>query len=553
MYPTAPLHALSEFIDQDGLISNLIANSVTYWYEGRCPRSHQMLRLPRTVLAERVAHGLMEQIAAQNHFSEGKMYGVLLVAMPTGEQRVLQAFSGLLQGKSSVEGWVPSISGRDRVALEEVQTLASLDAIKQELITLQQISERQQYEILAQEFETKLSQLNATHRECKQERLRRRQQILELLTGEPLALEIEQLNQQSRQEGIARRRLKQARDAVLQPLQQVIDQANARIHQLKLRRKTLSRHLQAQLHGAYRLTNFAGESASIQQLTLGGLPTGTGDCCAPKLLHYAATHDLMPLALAEFWWGSATVGKVSGEFYGACVDRCQPILGFLLSGLPPSLMPPSMPQPTTIADALFTLYEDDWLIAINKPAGLLSVPGRCLDRQDSVLSRLGDYSKLMSVHRLDQDTSGILLLAKDRATHRALSHQFQQRQIEKKYEAILAGIIASDQGTVDLPLRSDPTDRPRQTVDLEGGKLSLSHFWVMARAGSFTRMEWMPITGRTHQIRVHAATGLGAPIWGDRLYGNSASTNRLHLHARELRFLHPCSGQPIHLKTATPF
>jgi len=205
------------------------------------------------------------------------------------------------------------------------------------------------------------------------------------------------------------------------------------------------------------------------------------------------------------------------------------------------------------------LYEDEWLIAVNKPAGLLSVPGRYRDTFDSVLSRLRhllpDGMALAAVHRLDQDTSGILLLVRDHQTHRQLSQQFQQRQVHKVYEAILSGFVTTDRGAIELPLLSDPQDRPYQKVDEERGKASLTRFQVIAREGEWTRVEFMPLTGRTHQLRVHAADsrGLGVPILGDRLYGCRAVASRLHLHARELSFEHPQSGQTLYLQAKTPF
>ena len=337
--------------------------------------------------------------------------------------------------------------------------------------------------------------------------------------------------------------------------------------ELKQRRKALSRQLQEQLHAAYSLTNFSGQSLSLQQLMPGGaMPTGTGDCCAPKLLHYAATHSLKPLAMAEFWWGKSPVNqdKIQGEFYGACAERCQPLIGFLLSGLSqthPLTEIGSIKQYScaTLTQTLPILYEDEWLIAVNKPTGLLSVPGRYSDRQDSVLSRLRhllpDGMVLAAVHRLDQETSGILLLARDRQTHRQLSLQFQQRQVHKVYEAVLSGSAITDRGTIELPLWADPQDRPYQKVDWQRGKPSLTRFRVMAREVDGTRVEFMPLTGRTHQLRVHAADsrGFGVSILGDRLYGCRAVASRLHLHARELRFDHPQSGQTLYLQAKTPF
>jgi len=546
------LHTLSDFIDCNATVAN---SAQGYYYEGRCPQSGELLRLPRTGLVEAIASALMQHLAKDDRYSsEGKMYGVLLVELPTGEKQVLKAFSGLLNGNSVVPGWVPPIPGRDEVALEEARTLAQLEAIKQELITLKQLAQRQEYETLSREFEQQLQAMSDRHRDCKHQRHQKRQLLCETLTGEALTIALEQLEEESRQHGIEGRILKRQQNEMLQPLKQLIEVADARIRELKQQRKALSRQLQSQMHAAYSLTNFSGQSLSLQQLMPGGsMPTGTGDCCAPKLLHYAATHNLKPLAMAEFWWGksSADRDKIQGQFYGACAERCQPLMGFLLSGLKPN--PPAGLKGVPI------LYEDEWLIAVNKPAGLLSVPGRYRDRQDSVLSRLRhflpDGIALAAVHRLDQETSGILLLARDRQTHRQLGWQFQQRQVHKVYEAVLSGIVTADKGAIALPLWGDPENRPYQQVDEARGKPSLTRFQVLAREGDYTRVEFMPLTGRTHQLRVHAADarGLGIPILGDRLYGCSAGASRLHLHAKELSFQHPQSGQRLHIQANTPF
>ena len=226
---------------------------------------------------------------------------------------------------------------------------------------------------------------------------------------------------------------------------------------------------------------------------------------------------------------------------------------------PPSIkgeVTSGLPQPE---QTLPIVYQDKWLIAVNKPAGLLSVPGRYSDTFDSVLTRLRhllpEGMALMAVHRLDQETSGILLLARDRQTYCQLSQQFQQRQVHKVYEALLSGSVTTDQGAIELPLWGNPENRPYQKVDWQHGKPSFTRFQVMAREGGSTRVEFIPLTGRTHQLRVHAADsrGLGVPILGDRLYGCRAVASRLHLHARELRFLHPQSGQTLHLQVKTPF
>jgi tRNA pseudouridine32 synthase/23S rRNA pseudouridine746 synthase len=160
---------------------------------------------------------------------------------------------------------------------------------------------------------------------------------------------------------------------------------------------------------------------------------------------------------------------------------------------------------------------------------------------------------IWAVHRLDQDTSGLMVFARDRETYRQLSAQFQQRQVHKIYEAVLSGTISETQGVIDLPLWSDPNDRPYQKVDWQQGKPSRTHFQTLATTSNTTRIEFVPVTGRTHQLRVHAAIGLGAPILGDRLYGNFADVDRLHLHARQLQFTHPHLGRLVSWQTETPF
>jgi tRNA pseudouridine32 synthase / 23S rRNA pseudouridine746 synthase len=396
-------------------------------------------------------------------------------------------------------------------------------------MTLQQIPERQKYEVLANEFETRLEALSVIHQQRKAQRHSDR-----LCLTDPES--IEQIDRQSRLDGIERRNLKRDRDFILKPLKQVIEQADERIRELKRQRKMRSQSLQAQMYENYRLINFLGTSATLQQLMPNGMPTGTGDCCAPKLLHYSASRHLKPIALAEFWWGAASADKEPGKFYGACADRCQTLMGFLLSGIP-----------TT---ELAILHEDEWLIVVDKPAGLLAVPGRYGDRQDSVLTRLQLQGKnIFPIHRLDQETSGILLLAKDRQTHRQLSQQFQQRQVYKKYKAVLAGEVSQPQGVIELPLWGDPDDRPRQKVDWQRGKPSLTQYRVIEKTAAGTQVEFVPITGRSHQLRVHAAEGLGVPILGDRLYGCRTEIDRLHLHAQELHFEHPQLGKKMAIVT----
>ena len=534
--------------------------AVTYWYEGICPYSGELLRLPRTLQVEAIAQNLMQELKrSYPENAEGKMYGVLLVKSSMGKRLVLKAFSGLLNGQSDREGWVPPIAGREKVAIEESITLSKLATIKQELIELSEIPERLQYKSQSQEYEAQFQALSDRHQVSKQERHAKRSQLLASLTGKELEIALKDLDRESQQEKMARRDFKRDRDQVMLPLREIITLSDSKMQTLKQQRRELSRTLQTQLHNAYVLTNFAGETRSLRELiTEGAMPTGMGDCCAPKLLHYAATHNLIPLAMAEFWWGNPSLDgyKIQGEFYGACVERCQPLMGFLLSG---RRSPPAIPLTNVAKQHLSIIYEDECLIAIAKPPELLSIPGRYLDTQDSVLSRLrqsfGAEVPIYPVHRLDRQTSGVLLFARDLESLRSLSEQFQKREIHKIYEALLSGKIEREQGIINLPLWGNPENRPYQQVDLPRGKPSVTEFRLLGHDGNYSRMEFIPLTGRTHQLRVHSADpqGLGIPILGDRLYGCHAATSRLHLHARELTFTHPRSQEYIHLQIPVPF
>ncbi len=460
------------------------------------------------------------------------MYGLLLTETASGERVSLKAFSGLLEGRSDWPGWVSPIPGREDFAILETEILAELERLKQSLIELDNRRTASSHNREVDRFEAELAILTQQHRQRKADRDRQR-------NAEPKNTELAAtLEQQSRQDSRERRQFKADRDAILRPLRAELMTIEADIQALKQQRKTLSRQFQADLRAHYQLRNVAGEHRSIAELLLRS-PRENDDNCAPKLLMEAARLGLRPVAMAEFWWGPNQGDKQAGQFYGACTDRCQPIMGFLLSGL--------------ASDNLIRLYEDDWLIAIDKPAGLLSVPGRSSDRQDSVLNRLGPG--FLALHRLDQDTSGVLLLARDRDSYRQVAAQFAQGRVTKTYEAILAGSLLQRQGQIDLPLWSDPDNRPYQRVD-ERGKPSVTDYEVLAHWTDRTRVRFWPRTGRTHQLRVHARTGLGAPILGDRLYGvepHSVENSRLHLHAVALQFLHPRSGEMIEIRSAVPF
>ena len=278
-------------------------------------------------------------------------------------------------------------------------------------------------------------------------------------------------------------------------------------------------------------------------------PAGAGECCAPKLLQYALTHGLEPVALAEFWVGAAPSNELrrEGVFYAPCSGKCVPILRHMLTGVDVQPAPQRI-QTEQLCRQIEVVYEDDYLIVVNKPSGLLSVPGK--EHQLSLaewMMQQGHYAYLQPVHRLDQDTSGLLVLAKTPELYTSLQAYFQRRDIKKRYVALVQPIDAvafaamPDEGVIDLPLLPNPYDRPRQIVDKAHGKPSITRYIIRERRADGTALvDFFPLTGRTHQLRVHAAhpEGLGAPIIGDRLYGGLPA-DRLMLHAAEISFVHP--------------
>lgn len=542
------IHSIDDFIDNNKELKN--QHKASYWYEGICVETGNLLRLPRTVLVEKIAYSLMEYLKDEEIYNyEGKMYGVLLVENNNHELKVIKAFSGLLNGKSHVKGWVSPISRNSVITLAENLTLIKLEEIKQEIIKLQTLPERQKYQDLLSQYEQERQEMKLIH----QKRKRKRHQLRQNLNQQD---RLNKLEEESRKDSLEKRNFKRAQIPTIQILKHKIDQIDQQIIKLKQQRKHLSRQLQAQMQTAYTLTNFAGETLSLSQLmNKTFIPTGTGDCCAPKLLHYAAINSLKPIAMAEFWWGKSNPNgdKVAGEFYGACVDRCQPLMGFLLSGLPTKSV-------SITNQSIPIVYEDEYILVVNKPEGLLSVAGRGSHNFDSVESRLRQMcpnnSHLKAVHRLDQDTSGLLVLAKNSVAYQNLSLQFQQRKIKKVYEAILVGKVMANKGIIDLPLWGNLDNRPQQEVNWQKGKPSVSHFQVIDSQNNFTRLDFFPITGRTHQLRVHSASphGLGCFIKGDRIYGNKKNiADRLYLHAREISFQHPHFAKNIELISPTPF
>ena len=323
-----------------------------------------------------------------------------------------------------------------------------------------------------------------------------------------------------------------------------------------LARKLASAELQAWIFDQYRVSNARGETLSIREVfARRGLvpPGGTGDCAAPKLLQYAYDHHLAPLAMGEFWYGASPASEVreEGRFYPACTGKCGPLLSFMLEGL--YVAPNPLDREFTTAAEPRVLYEDADILVVSKPAGMLSVPGRT--RARSLLDLLRErYGEVHSCHRLDMDTSGLMVCARNARVKAALERQFAEREVVKTYRARLAAGSGpfghARRGTVALPLCLDYYDRPRQMVDYEHGKLAVTEYEVLEQLpDGEIDIRFTPKTGRTHQLRVHAAhaAGLGRPIKGDRLYG-SPDGGRLWLHAETLAFRHPVSGEKMYFE-----
>ena len=486
---------------------------------------------------------------------EGKMFGVLVVRDREGRIGYLRAFSGMLDGSWHRDGFVgPTFDAAARDAfwpageaglggLAEQQRLVDADPVHAEQAAL----------LAAQAIE--LAALKARHAERKAARKTARD------AGAPSHA----LDQESRGDSAERRRLDSAHVAALAPLAARVGELTTASRALAADRAARSRDLLIAIHETYVFANARGETRSVRELFAPDSPPGgAGDCAAPKLLAYAYREGLAPIALAEVWLGPPPPSgdRRTGNAYPACRGKCGPILAHMLAGLDAAPDPIFGDASQIAADEPRVVFEDRWLVVVAKPVGLLAVPGRSGLLTDSVQTRLAtrygaahddSASLALTVHRLDLDVSGLMLVAKDEATHLILQRQFARREIVKRYDAVLDGVLDPSRGefgTIELPLRVDLEDRPRQIVDHMHGKQAITNWSVTHRDPTTTRVLLQPLTGRTHQLRVHCAVGL-LPIIGDRLYGTAGA--RLLLHASYLAFAHPHAGERIELSLPAPF
>lgn len=525
----------------------------------------------------------------------GKMFGVLVV-LSGKDLGYLAAFSGQLGGQWEQPGLVPPVFSGTQYQSDltdgesKLATLsAAIDAAR---TTLRESG--LENTLIKQEaiFKAELIEIKERHKVRKN--LRHEQRAMQLQeTATDNTTFLANLSRESQQD---RQALKTARDRCTREIERLQQQVDARlktISDLERQRAKFSRELQQSLFGHYVFVDsrdqkipmldlfkryakdsqdridtgnhqLCGADSSASELPLP--PGGSGDCAAPKLFQYAGKKQLKPLALAEFWLGDPGRSQIReyGRFYPPCRSKCAVILPALiptsLSGAGQKIV--TVPPVKSGHLKLEVIHEEEGFLIVEKPYGLLSVPGKF--EKDCVYNRIRrDFKQLagpLIVHRLDFDTSGLMIIAKTAAWHKALQKLFLQRRVAKEYIAIVEGDIgtcAEKNIEVSLPIRVDLDDRPRQQVCQTHGKPSLTRFSVIGQAGENTRVRAYPVTGRTHQIRIHAAhrDGLAAPVLGDPLYGSldKADGLRMFLHAESLQFEHPEHGKMVRFIAPAPF
>lgn len=512
---------------------------------------HPSVRIAADMLMQKISAS--EELSA--YFAEGKMLGVLVVVDSAGQLGYLSAFSGNVSGRSNIDGFVPPIfdlldpSGHFKTMEAEITALnKAIEAAETENGLLQL---RQKLSEAEQEKDDEINLQKAQMRISKRKRDEARINISDSSI-------LSTLIRESQFEKAELRRVKLSWEEEIRSIKDSIGKYEGNIHTLKRRRAEMSDKLQKWIFSQYIVHNGNGEATSIKEIfSRQGLvpPGGTGECAAPKLLEHAFRNGLKPLAMGEFWYGESplTAVRTQGHFYPSCTSKCGPLLGYMLKGLDIE----SGNQP--ICDRPEIVFEDDCIIAVSKPSGMPSVLG--LDGKESLEEWLSaEYGQaIYPVHRLDMDTSGIILFAKNSDSSAALQKQFEEHRICKTYYARLSAadefkrLRSGDKGEIHLAMSADYDERPRQKIDSQQGKPSVTAYEIKSiRKDGGIDVVFHPKTGRTHQLRVHSAhiLGLGHPIEGDLLYGGSPAS-RLHLHAFEITFHHPVTGAQMTVSTSS--
>ena len=497
---------------------------------------------------------------------DGKMLGVLIATDSCGERHTLYAFSGQLgDGGFYHEGFVGPVfdylrpDGYFKIKETEISR-QNIEIARYEKDCLSGI--RNDYEREKERQNAELSQYKEKCRLNKMERDSKR------ASGAIDDDEKASMIRQSQFEKAELHRLKKRLAVALEPFADDLKKAQTHLDVLKEKRRADSEALQKWLFSNFRLMNARGESRSLSEIfaetPVGIPPSGAGECCAPKLLNAAYLQGLHPEAMAEYWYGRPKGGEVRihGCHYPACRGKCLPVLRWMLQGL--CIDPPLdsdcssivVPEPEVI-------YENRWFCIVSKPAGMLSVPGKggAVSLQQWLADKYGPDRIVKVAHRLDQDTSGLIVAAFGQLPFKILQSLFAMRKVKKTYVADLEGDFEScglpRKGRIELPLSPDWLDRPRQRIDHENGKEAVTDYEFTGVSEGRSRIMFSPLTGRTHQLRVHAASeaGLGLPIAGDRLYGNDPGNcrERLHLHAYKLEFTFPTDGRRYRFESPVPF
>ncbi|TGX81169.1 RluA family pseudouridine synthase [Palleniella muris] len=503
-------------------------------------------------LCLQAAEAVQEEIAVMREWTdevaEGKMFGVLVVSDGNGSIGYLRAYSGQIGGRADWQGWVPAVfdylQPDGYFAVHEAEITSLTGEIKELERSPRHTLNCASLVKAKEEGERRIEEYRTFMAEQKASRVARR------ASGE----DEESLIRESQFQKAKFRRLKVAVKDSLKSFEEAVAAYDLKLTKLRVLRKQLSDSLQRWLFERFVMLNGRGETKNLMEIFSGTParvpPSGTGECCAPKLLQHAFLHGYKPLAIAEFWWGKSPIGEIRHhlEFYPACQGKCAPVLEFMLQGLEVEPNPLHQPEERT---ELSVVYEDEWLIAVDKPAGMLSVPGKGqrLSAQE-ILSKAS--ATVYACHRLDMQTSGILLFAKTEEMQRTVQGMFARREIRKMYMAVLDGVSdRPSSGKISLPLSPDYTNRPRQRVDFKDGKPAITHYNILHARNGRTVVELFPHTGRTHQLRIHCAysEGLGVPIVGDELYGRHSQ--RLLLNAQRMEFVHPVTAKPVCIRSET--
>lgn len=495
----------------------------------------------------------------------GKMLGVMICENKSGEHQILYAFSGQIGSEGfNYPGFVGPVfdyldpSGYFKKKEKEISAM-NVEISEYEQGFFNELNEK--YIKIKEEYDRILSELKDRNLRSKIDRAAIRERGV---SDEENSVMI----RQSQFEKAEFRRLRKRVDDSISPLKFKLNEAGSYLKELKERRHRESEKLQGWLFDNFKVLNAIGESRSLSEIfastPLKTPPSGAGECCAPKLLQAAYRRGWKPLKIAEYWYGNPSRGevRVQGKSYPACGGKCLPILEWMLKGL--IIEPPLNQQyESVVYQEPEILFENEWFCVVNKPSGMLSVPGKGkeISLEEWLRNKYGNDKIVRMAHRLDQATSGLIIGAFGDKSYRALQKLFSLRKIKKSYIAILDGDFKKsglpDKGRIILPLSPDWFDRPRQLVDFEGGKEAMTDYEFLSVEGGKSRVEFVPLTGRTHQLRVHAASelGLGIPISGDMLYGKRVSeeSTRMLLHAKKIAFTFPLDGQYYSFESSPGF